>query len=97
MEFSCKTMTGKEFEIRFMGATVIGTTSVLYIEFVGYNMMDIVPVFSNIEETMRIYGLVEGNVEKEYRNYINLIEAIAIAGSDNIRIALTVPMEVLGE
>ena len=38
-----------------------------------------------------------GEISKEYRGYIKLIEAIVLADSDNIRIALTVPMDVLGE
>ena len=42
-------------------------------------------------------GLIEGEVKKEYRGYVNLIEAIVLADSNNIRIALTVPMDVLGE
>ena len=96
MELSCKTATEKEFEIRFMGATVIGVTSVLYIEFIGYSMMDIVPVFSNIEETNHIQGLVKGKVEKEYKGYTNLIEAIVLADTGNVRIALTVPIDALG-
>ena len=96
-ELSCKTATGKEFEVRFMGATVIGVTSVLYIEFIGYSMMDIVPIFTDEAETNYIQGLVDGEISREYRGYIKLIEAIVLADSDNIRIALTVPMDVLGE
>ena len=96
-ELSCKTATGKEFEVRFMGATVIGVTSVLYIEFIGYSMMDIVPIFTDETETNYIQGLGGGEISKEYRGYIKLIEAIVLADSDNIRIALTVPMDVLGE
>lgn len=96
-ELSCKTATGKEFEVRFMGATVIGVTSILYIEFIGYSMMDIVPIFTDETETNYIQGLVGGEISKGYRGYIKLIEAIVLADSDNIRIALTVPMDVLGE
>jgi hypothetical protein len=97
MELSCKTATGKEYEIRFMGSSVIGVTSILYIEFIGSSMMEIVPVFSNASETSLIQGLVEEEVQKEYRGYTNLIEAIVLAESQNIRIALTVPIDVLGE
>lgn len=96
-ELSCKTATGKEFEVRFMGATVIGVTSVLYIEFIGYSMMDIVPIFTDETETNYIQGLVDGEVSKKFVGYTNLIEAIVLAESGNIRIALTVPMDVLGE
>lgn len=96
-ELSCKTATGKEFEIRFMGATVIGVTSVLYIEFIGKTMMDIVSVFANTSETIYIQGIVNGVVEKEYRNYTNLIETIVLSESGNIRIALTAPIDSIGE
>ena len=97
MEMSCITATGKEFEIRFMGATVIGVTSILYIEIIGKSMMDIVPVFADSNETSHLQGLVEGEVQKEFRGYTNLIEAIMLAESGNIRIALAVPMDTLGE
>lgn len=97
MELSCKTATGKVFEIRFMGATVIGVTSVLYIEFIGYTMMQIVSVFSDANETIRIEGFVEKEKQKEFYNYTNLIEANVLAENGNIRIALTVPMDALGK
>ena len=92
-----RTATGKEFNIRFMGATVIGVTSVLYIEFIGYSMMDIVPVFSNPNETTSMQGLIDGTVEREFKGYTNLIEAIVLAESQNLRIALTVPIDALGD
>lgn len=97
MEKSIKTATGKEYEIRFAGTTVIGVTSVLYIEFIGYSMMDIVPVFSNTNETDHIEGFIDGELSKQWNGYTNLIEVIVLAESGNIRIALTVPMDVLGE
>lgn len=97
MEKSIKTATGKEFEIRFAGTTVIGVTSVLYIEFIGYSMMDIVPVFSDTDETDHIEGLIDGELSKQWNGYTNLIEVIVLAESGNIRIALTVPIDVLGE
>ena len=95
-EYSCKTASGKEFEIRFMGGTVIGTTSVLYIEFIGKTLVDIVSVFSNRNETSNIQGLVEGELSKEFNGYTNLIEVIVLAESGNIRIALTAPIDSLG-
>ena len=95
-EYSCKTATGKEFEVRFIGATVIGVTSVLYIEFIGETMMGIVPVFSNPSETNYIQGLESGEVQKEYRGYVNLIESVVLAETGNIRIALTVPIDGIG-
>ena len=97
MEQEIRTATGKTYGIVFCGATVIGVTSVLYIEFAGYNMMQIVPVFSNKEETSYMEGLVLGKVEKKYKGYTNLIEAILVAETGNLRIALTVPMDVLVE
>ena len=92
-EYSVKTATGKEYEVRWCGATVIGVTSVLYIEFIGYQMMQIVPVFSNADETSYIQGLEKGNVIQEYRGYTNLFEANILAESGNLRIALSVPIE----
>lgn len=97
MEYSVKTATGKEFSIRFMGATVIGITSVLYIEFIDSSMMDIVPVFSDPKETAIIQGLIDGEVEREFKGYTTLIEAIILAETQNLRIALTVPIDTLGE
>lgn len=97
MEYSVKTFTGKEFEIRFMGATVVGVTSVLYIEFIGYGMMDLVPIFADKHETQMIYGLEKGEVKKEYKDYVNLIETIVLAESGNIRIALTANMDSFGD
>lgn len=92
-----RTKTGKEFNIRFMGATVIGVTSVLYIEFVGYSMMEIVPVFSDQNETSFLQGVIDGEVEREFKGYTNLIEAIILAETQNLRIALTVPIDTIGE
>lgn len=97
MELSIKTATGKEYEVRFAGATTIGVTQVLYVELVGLSMIDVVTVFSDPLETNFIQGLIEGEVKKEYRGYVNLIEAIVLADSNSIRIALTVPIDALGE
>lgn len=97
MELSVKTATGKEFEVRFAGSTVIGVTSVLYIEFIGKTMMDLIPVFSDPNETTVIYGYVEDELQKTFEGYTNLIEAIVLAESQNIRIALTAPIDALGE
>lgn len=97
MELSCLTATGKEFEIRFMGSTVIGVTSVLYIEIIGHSLVELVPVFADPDETETIQGLIKGEVSKTFSGYTNLIEAIVLAESQNIRIALTVPMDTLGE
>lgn len=97
MELSVKTATGKEYEVRFAGSTVIGVTSVLYIEFIGKTMMDLIPVFSDPNETTVIYGYVEDELQKTFDGYTNLIEAIVLAESQNIRIALTAPIDALGE
>lgn len=92
-----RTKAGKEFNIRFMGATVIGITSVLYVEFVGYSMMEIVSVFSDPNETAFLQGVVDGKVEREFKGYTTLIEAIVLAETQNLRIALTVPVDTFGE
>lgn len=97
MELSVKTATGKEYEVRFAGSTVIGVTSVLYIEFIGKTMMNLIPVFSDPNETTVIYGYVEDELQKTFEGYTNLIEAIVLAESQNIRIALTAPIDALGE
>ena len=93
MEFSVKTSTGKEFEIQFMGSMIIGVTNVLYIEFIGYKMMDIIPIFSDQQETKYLQGYEKGTLSKEYYGYVNLIESIVIADTGNVRIALTQPMQ----
>lgn len=97
MEFSVKTATGKEFEVRFAASTTAGITQLLYIEFIGSSMMDIVSVFSNPDETNYIEGFAEGELNKQWKNYTNLIEAIVLAESGNVRIALAAPVDVLGE
>ena len=97
MVFSVKTATGKEFPIRYMGDTVIGITSVLYIELIGETLMSAIPIFSNKEETYYLQGLVEGEVEKEYRGYTNLIEAIILSDTGNLRITLTAPIDAIGQ
>lgn len=97
MELSVKTSTGREFETRFAGATSAGITQILYIEFIGYSMMDIVPVFSDPTETVTIQGLIDGEVNRTFTGYTKLIESIVLAESGNIRIALVIPMEILGE
>lgn len=96
-EMYVKTMTGKKYRIRFMGATVIGTTAVLYIEFIGYTMMSIVPVFSDNRETSFLEGYVGNEPVKQFRGYTQLIEAIVLADSGNLRVALTAPMDAIGE
>jgi len=97
MELSIITATGKEYEVRFAGSTVIGVTSVLYIEFIGKSMMELVPVFSDPNETAVIQGFVDGDLQKTFEGYTNLIEAIVLAESQNVRIALSVPIEALGD
>ena len=97
MELSAKTATGKEFEIRFMGATTAGITHVLYIEIIGHKFLELINIFADPAETRHIDGLINGEVSKEFDGYTNLIEAIVLAETGNIRIALTVPMDALGE
>ena len=96
-EMHVKTMTGKKYTIRFMGATVIGTTAVLYIEFIGSTMMDIIPIFSDPKETAFLEGYMNDEPVKQFKGYTQMIEAIMLADSGNLRIALTAPMDALGE
>ena len=95
-EQAIKTATGKLFQIRFCAATTVGITPVLYIEFIGYQMMDIVPVFADKNETRYMEAMLEGEVVKQYQNYTNLIESNILADNGNLRIALVVPVEVVG-
>lgn len=97
MELSVKTATGREFEVHFAASTTAGIMQLLYIEFIGYSMMEIVSVFADSEETSHIEGFVGGEFNKSWDGYTNLIEALVLAESGNIRIALTVPIESLGE
>lgn len=96
-EMYVKTVTGKKFNIRFMGSTMIGTTSVLYIELIGSSLMDVVTAFSNSRETSFLEGYVNDEPAKQFKGYTQLIEAIVLADSGNIRVALTAPMDSLGE
>ena len=95
-ELSIRTAKGKEFSVRFCGATAIGMTSILYIEIIGKTMMDLVPVFSDKAETAVIEGLIAGDPVEQYRGYTNLTECNILADTGNIRIALQAPMRELG-
>ena len=92
-----KTAAGKLVQIRFMGATSIGVTSVLYVEIIGRSMMEIVPVFTDKNETFVLEGIVDGEPVKQFKGYTNLIDAIVLADSGNIRIALTTAIDAIGE
>ena len=95
--FYVRTNTGKEYPIRFMSGTIVGITSVLYIEVIGSTIKELANVFSEAEETCVIYGVEDGVVKKEYRGYTTLIETIVLADTGNIRIALIVPNDTFGE
>lgn len=99
MELSVKTKTGKTFEVAHAVATTVGTQGMLYIEFIGCGMMDIVPVFSNTDETQTIYGYVGTSLDKTFTGYTILGEAFIVPENGNLRIRLDKPveMEVLGE
>lgn len=90
-----KTATGKEFEVRFMGSTSFGVTSVLYIELINVSISEAVIVFSDVNETYHLEGYVSGVKAKDYNGYTNLIEAIVLAETQNVRIALTAPIDEL--
>lgn len=93
MELSVKTSTGKQFEVAHAVATTMGIQRMLYIEFIGYGMMDIVPVFSNTEETETIYGYVGEELNKTFVGYTVLGEAFIVPENGNLRIRLDTPIE----
>ena len=94
-EVSVKTATGKEFKVDHCVATRVGTTAMLYIEFIGYKMNEIFPVFSDETETSLIEGLLQGNVSKQYVGYTNLAEIFIVPDTaNNIRIRLEHEIEV---
>lgn len=97
MELSVRTATGKEFEVQHCVETMFGMQSLLYIEFIGAGMMDIVPVFSDAHETATIYGCVDGDVSKTYTGHTVLAEAFVVPENGNLRIRLDVPASELGE
>lgn len=90
-ENSCKTSSGKEFEVRYMMAGVIGFTNVLNIEIVGKTIMEVATIFANPLETDKIVEFIEGNEEKVYNHYTHLINIGVLADSGNITVSLTVP------
>lgn len=96
-ERSVKTKSGKEFEVSHAVATSIGLQGMLYIEFVGYEMMDIVPVFSNEDETKVISSFADGEKSREFIGYTKLSEAFFVPENGNLRIRLDYPLEVVGE
>lgn len=99
MELSVETNTGKVFEVAHAVATSMGMQMMLYIEFIGYGMMDIVPVFSDTNETSTIYGYVGEELNKTFIGYTILGEAFIVPENGNLRIRLDKPMETetLGE
>ena len=89
MELSVKTATEKEFAVDHCVATTVGMRELLYIEFIGYPMVELFPVFSTPEETQTIYGLVGGEVQKIFVGYSNLAEIFNVPGRDgHVRIRL---------
>lgn len=97
MELSVKTATEKEFEVSHCVETTFGMSSLLYIEFIGYGMMDIVPVFADANETNHIQGFVEGELNKDFYGYTTLAEAFIVPDNGNLRIRLEHPNNSLGE
>lgn len=88
-EVSVKTASGKEFRVDHCSTSTIGFTYMLYIEFIGYSMSDIFPVFSDENETQIIEGLLEGKVSKVFKGYTSLAEIFIVPNTDNnIRIRL---------
>lgn len=92
-EKSVKTATGKEYEVRFSGVVGSGFQRVLYIDFTGGTMMDIVPVFANPNETRVITRFDNGERSLTYAGFTNLAEAFIVPDVGNIRIRLDMPIE----
>ena len=89
MELSIKTTSGKEFVVDHCVATNFGVQGVLYIEFVGYTMAELFPVFSDANETKTIYGYAGGTLEKTFENYTTLAEIFLVPETyGNVRIRL---------
>lgn len=95
-ELSVRTAKGKEFPVRFCGATAIGVTQILYIEIIGKTMLDLVTTFSDKTETAVIEGLIDGGAVERYEGYTKMTECNILAESGNIRIALQAPIRELG-
>lgn len=82
-----KTPTGNVYEIRFCGKINQGEKSVLFIEFMHEEFLDIVNRFAKPEETSVIYSYVDGEPQYTFIGYTNLTEAITLEGG-NIKIRL---------
>lgn len=82
-----KTSTGNVYEIRFCGKINQGERSVLFIEFMHEEFLEIVSRFTDQAETSVIYSYVDGEPEYTFIGYTNLTEAIVLEGG-NIRIRL---------
>ena len=94
-ELSVKTATGKEFEVCYAVRSTIGMNRMLYIEFDGKSMMDIVPVFSDVNEISTIYGYVAGELTETYIGYTKLAEAFFVPENEtHLRIRLDMPVEI---
>ena len=95
MEFSVKTNTGKEFIVDHCSSTIFDMRAFLYIEFIGYTMVEIFNVFSKSEETSVIYGYSNDKLSKTYKDYTELGEIFVVPGTNgNIRIRLEKPIQV---
>lgn len=84
-----RTSSGKEFNIDHCVLAVYGIMRMLYIEFIGYSMAEIFPVFSNNSETSTIYALEGDKVEHVYSGYVNVKELFQVPDTnDHVRIRL---------
>ena len=89
MELSVQTKSGKMFNVDHCVATNIGYRRVLYIEFMGYSMVEIFGVFSDPNETQIIHGFVGEQDSKEYVGYTKLAEIFIVPEDDtHVRIRL---------
>ena len=100
MELKVRTATGKQFLVDYCVTSVHGLDRLLYIEFIGYSMTEIFQVFSDANETIMMYGLVNDVVAKTYEDYTRLEEIFIVPDSLNhvrIRLSQEVQIDALGQ
>ena len=92
-----KTKSGKQFKVDHCVATMFNMQPLLYIEFIGYQMMDIVPIFSDVNENQEISAFVDDKLQQTYSNYTIFAEIFIVPENGNLRIRLDAPIQVLGQ
>lgn len=81
-----KTPTGNTYEVNICATIRQTYNSVLYIEFVGGTIPDIVNRFSDTAETSVIYEYVDDEPKKTLIGYTNLTEVSIVDGNVRIRL-----------